>query len=136
MTIAGYTTNSNISSDYCVTESSPNTASAANQGAIVDGSSSTTNAEMSYIVPNQANADNGNPYGDIDFSGSGITRSNNAATMYWIGALSSAYTPTANSAPKITIKFDVTDQLNSTQQAADACYMWVEPPTVNVDLAD
>ena len=136
MAIAGYTTNSDISSDYCVTESSPNTASAANQGAIVDGSSSTTNAEMSYIVPNQANADNGDPYGDIDFSGSGITRSNNSATMHWIGALSSAYTPTENSAPKITIKFDVTDQLKSTQQAADACYMWVEPPTVNVTLTD
>ena len=76
------------------------------------------------------------PFGDIDFSGSGITRSNNSATMHWIGALSSAYTPTENSAPKITIKFDVTDQLKSTQQAADACYMWVEPPTVNVTLTD
>ena len=56
--------------------------------------------------------------------------------MYWIGALSSSYTPSENSAPKITIKFDVTNQLKSTQQAADACYMWVEPPSVTVSLTD
>ncbi|PPR49095.1 MAG: hypothetical protein CFH15_01357 [Alphaproteobacteria bacterium MarineAlpha5_Bin5] len=136
MTMAGFTTNSDISSDNCVTESSPNTASAANQGGIVDGSDSTDNADMTYIVPNGANADNGDPYGDIDFAASGITRANNAATMTWIGALTNSYTPSINSSPKITIKFDVTNQLKSTQQAADTCYMWLEPPSVSVSLTD
>ena len=93
MTMAGFTTNSDISSDNCVTESSPNTASAANQGGI-------------------------------------------AATMTWIGALTNSYTPSINSSPKITIKFDVTNQLKSTQQAADTCYMWLEPPSVSVSLTD
>ena len=136
MTIAGYTTNSDISSDYCVTESSPNTASAADQGAIVDGSSATTNADMSYIIPNQANGDNGDPYGDVDYDSSDITRANDAATFTWMGALTSSYTATPTSAPQITISFDVTNQLKSTQQAADACYMWVEAPTVSVSLTD
>ncbi len=136
MTIAGYTTNSDISSDYCVTESSPNTASAANAGAIVDGSSSTTNADMAYIVPNSQDADNGNPYGDIDFGSYGIMRNVDETTLTWIGALTNSYTPTVTSSPKIKIKFDVTNQLKSTQQAADACYMWVEPPSVSVSLTD
>ena len=136
MTMAGFTTNSDISSDNCVTESSPNTASAANQGAIVDGSDSTDNADMAYIVPNGADSDNGDPYGTIDFASSGITRADDAATMTWIGALTNSYTPTINSSPKITIKFDVTNQLKSTQQAADTCYMWLEPPSVSVSLTD
>tara|TARA_Y100000590_G_C15327544_1_gene866374 strand:- start:384 stop:653 length:270 start_codon:yes stop_codon:yes gene_type:complete len=33
------------------------------------------------------------------------------------------------------LEFDVTNQLKSTQQAADACYMWVEPPSVSVALS-
>ncbi len=136
MTIAGYTTNSDISSDYCVTESSPNTASAANQGAIVDGSSTTTNAEMTYIIPNGENAENGAPYEEIDFQADGITRVNDATTFIWIGKLTSSYTPGPASSPKITIKFDVTNQLKSTQQAADACYMWAEKPQVSVSLTD
>jgi len=135
-TIAGYTTNSDISSDNCLTEATPNTASAADQGPIVDGSSSTTGADMAWIVPNSANADNGNPYGAIDFSTYGITRANDAATMTWVGALSNSYTPTASSSPKITIKFDVTNQLKSTQAGADTCYMWIEPPTCTVTLTD
>lgn len=137
MTIAGYTTNSNISSAYCATEATPNTASGHAQGAIVDGTMSTTYEDMSFIVPNAADADNGDPYGAIDFSGTyGITKANAASTMTWVGALTTTYTATADSAPKITIKFDVTDQLKSTQQAADACYMWVEPPSVSVTLTD
>jgi len=136
MEIAGYTTNAGISSDYCVTESSPNTASAADQGAIVDGSDSTTNAAMTYIIPNKENADNGSPYETIDFAASGITRVNDAATFTWVGALTSSYTPGPDSSPKITIKFDVTDQLKSSQQAADTCYMWAEEPSVSVTLSD
>ena len=135
-TIAGYTTNSDISSDNCLTEATPNTASAANQGPIVDGSSSTTGADMTWIVPNSANADNGDPYGAIDFSSYGITRADDAATITWVGALTNSYTPTASSSPKITIKFDVTNQLKSTQAVADTCYMWIEPPTCTVTLTD
>ena len=123
-TIAGYTTNSDISSDNCLTAASPNTASGHAQGPIVAGSSSTSGADMSWILPNKLNADNG------------VTKTTAASTFAWIGALSSAYTPSANSAPKITIKFDVTNQLKSTQAGADTCYMWIEPPTVGVTLSD
>ena len=137
-TIAGYTTNSDISSDYCVTATSPNTASGHAQGAIVAGSSATTNTDMSWIIPNRANADNGDPYGDLDstFTTNGISKANAASTFTWIGALTSSYTVTATSSPKITIKFDVTDQLKSSQSGADTCYMWVESPTVGVTLTD
>jgi len=137
-TIAGYTTNSDISSDNCLTAASPNTASGHAQGPIVAGSGSTSGADMSWILPNKLNADNGSPYGDLStsFSDNGVTKTNAASTFTWIGALSSAYTPTANSAPKITIKFDVTNQLKSTQSGADTCYMWIEPPTVGVTLSD
>ena len=137
-TIAGYTTNSDISSDNCLTAASPNTASGHAQGPIVAGSSSTTGADMSWIIPNKLNADNGDPYGNLTstFSDNGITKSNASSTFAWIGALSSSFTPTASSAPKITIKFDVTNQLKSSQSGADTCYMWVEPPTVGVTLAD
>ena len=137
-TIAGYTTNSDISSDNCLTAASPNTASGHAQGPIVAGSSSTTGADMSWIIPNKLNADNGSPYGDLSssFSTNGITKSNASSTFTWIGALSSSYTPTASSSPKITIKFDVTNQLKSTQAGADTCYMWIEPPTVGVTLTD
>ena len=57
------------------------------------------------------NAENRAVYGDLTgtFSTNGLTKSTDATTMYWIGALSSSYTPTANSAPKFTISFDVTD---------------------------
>ena len=74
----------------------------------------------------------GSPYGDLSssFSTNGITKSNASSTFIWIEALSSSYTPTASSSPKITIKFDVTNQLKSTQAGADTCYMWIEPPTV------
>ena len=136
MQMAGYTTNSNISSDYCVTESSPNTASTASQGAIVDGSDATTNASMDYVVPNKETADNGTPYDTVDYASYGINRVNDAATFTWIGALTSSYTPLPTSSPKITIKFDVTNQLKSAQQAADACFMWLEPPSVSVTLSD
>ena len=137
-TIAGYTTNSDISSDNCLTAASPNTASDHAQGPIVAGSSSTSGADMSWILPNKLDADNGSPYGDLttSFSDNGVTKGNAASTFIWTGALSSSYIPTTNSAPKITIKFDVTNQLKSTQAGADTCYMWIEPPTVGVTLSD
>jgi len=137
-TIAGYTTNSNIASDNCVTEASPSTDSAHNTPAIITGSNATTNAEMNYVVPNPVNAENGAVYGDLTgtFSTNGLTKSTDASTMYWIGALPSSYTPTANSSPKFTISFDVTKQLKSTKAGANTCYMWVEPPSVSVTIAE
>jgi len=133
-TIAGYTTNGSI---YCVTEASPSTDSAHNTPALITGSNSTTNAEMSYVVPNPVNAENGAIYGDLTgtFSTNGLTKSTDATTMYWIGALPNSYTPTANSSPKFTISFDVTDQLKSTR-AGPNCYMWVEPPSASVTIAE
>ena len=62
---------------------------------------------MSYIIPNQADGDNGNPYGDVDYDSSDITRANDAATFTWMGELTSSYTATPTSAPQITISFDV-----------------------------
>ena len=137
-TISGYTSNSSISSSYCVTESSPNTASDHAVAAIVDGSNSSTSAEMSWVIPNEADADNGAFYGDLssDFSTGNITKTNDAASFTWLGTLTNPYTPNINSAPKITISFDVDHQLRSQQQAADACYMWVLAPTVSVSLTD
>tara|TARA_B100001059_G_scaffold227695_1_gene257858 strand:- start:128 stop:841 length:714 start_codon:yes stop_codon:yes gene_type:complete len=137
-TISGYTSNASISSSYCVTESSPNTASDHAVAAIIDGSNSTTSAEMSWVVPNKEDGDNGGFYGDLssDFNTGNITKTNNATTFTWLGTLTSAYTPNIKSAPKIKISFDVDHQLRSQQQAADACYMWVLPPTVSVSLTD
>jgi hypothetical protein len=137
-TVSGYTANASISSSYCVTESSPNTDSDHAAAAIVDGSNSTTSAEMSWVVPNEADADNGAFYGDLssDFSTGNITKTNNASSFTWLGTLAAPYTPNINSAPKIKISFDVDHQLRSQQQAADACYMWVLPPTVSVSLTD
>ena len=136
-TISGYTANAGISSSYCVTESSPNTASAANQGPIVDGSNTTTSAEMSWVAPNDLDADNGNPYSTVNFSSTyNITRVNNADTMLWVGALANPYTADINSTPTIKVSFDVDHQLKSSQQGANTCYMWVLPPTVSVSLTD
>ena len=137
-TIAGYTTNSSISSSYCVTESSPNTAASHNTAPIVDGSNSTTTEDMSWVIPNEADADNGSFYVDLssDFSTNSITKTNDSSTFYWVGTLANSYTPNINSAPKITISFDVANQLRSQQAGADTCYMYVLPPTVSVSLTD
>ena len=48
---------------------------------------------------------------------------------------SSSYTPTASSAPKITIKFDVTDQLQHAGTGG-SCGIYVKPPKVGVTLTD
>lgn len=137
-TIAGYTTNSSISSDYCVTESSPSTSSDHAVAAITSGSSTASGANMSWVVPNVLDADNGAFYGDLtsDYNTNGITKTNNSASFFWVGALTNSYTAKPTSSPKITISFDVTDQLRSNQQAADACYMYVLPPSVSVSLTD
>ena len=136
--ISGYTANSSIASSYCVTESSPNTVSSHAVAAIVDGSNSTTSAEMSWVVPNEADADNGAFYGDLssDYSTGNITKTNDASSFTWLGTLAAPYTPNINSAPQITISFDVDHQLRSQQQGADTCYMMVLPPTVSVSLTD
>ena len=93
---------------------------------------------MSWIIPNKDDADNGDPYGDLDgnFDANNLTKTNGAATFTWIGGLEVPYTPSPSSTPKFIIKFDVTDQLKSTQQGADTCYMWIESPTVNVKVID
>lgn len=137
-TIAGYTTNTKISSDNCLTATSPSTASAVNQGPIVSGSDSTDGENMTFILPNTLNANNGNPYSDLynSYTTNGIKRVKDATTFTWTGALTNTYTPTATSKPKITIKFDVTNMLKSSQQAANACFMWIESPSVSVAVSD
>ena len=52
MVIGGYTTNSSISSSYCVTSSSPTTDAAHTAAPITTGSNATTSAEMNWVVPN------------------------------------------------------------------------------------
>ena len=95
---------------------------------------------MSWMVPNKADGDNGDFYGTTvatTFEANGITKINDAATFTWIGALSSSYTPTAISAPKITIKFDVTNQFqHHVYSIANVCGIYVKPPTVSVTLTD
>jgi hypothetical protein len=135
--IAGYTTNAAIASANCVTMATPVTAAAANSPAEVSGSNSTTNAEMAWVIPNMADADNGAAYGDLTaaFGTAGITRVKDASTFSWVGALANAYTPTESSTPEFTIAFNVANQLKSTHSAADQCYMWVEPPTVTITMS-
>ena len=92
---------------------------------------------MSWVAPNDLDADNGNPYSTVNFSSTyNITRVNNADTMLWVGALANPYTPDINSTPTIKVSFDVDHQLKSSQQGANTCYMWVLPPTVSVSLTD
>ena len=140
-TIRGYLTDDDsngLSEDYCVTAASPITASSGTSPAIVAESSATTNADMSWMVPNREDADNGAFYGSTTattFDANGITKVNDAATFTWIGALSSSYTPTASSAPKITIKFDVTSQLQAAG-VSNQCGIYVKPPKVSVTLTD
>ena len=113
-TIAGYITDDDsngLTADYCVTAASPSTAASATTPAIVPESSSTSNADMSWVVPNMTGSD----YGDLttSFGTNGITKTDGASTITWIGALTSPYTPTASSAPKFTMSFDVTNMLQA-----------------------
>ena len=97
---------------------------------------------MSYEVPNYLDDDNGTFYGSTTkttFDANGLTKVNDASTFTWIGALSSSYTPTASSAPKITISFDVTNQLGAAGVNVSGnwqCGIYVMPPTVSVSVTD
>ena len=137
-TISGSTTNSNITSGYCVTRSSPSTSSGHAVAAITAGSASASPTEMSWTVPNMLDANNGPFYSDLssDYSTNGITKVDGSASFTWVGALTTSYTPTNTSAPLITISFDVSNQFRSTQAGADACYVYVMPPSVSVSLTD
>ena len=140
-TIAGYITDDNtngISEDYCVTVASPSTAASHTSAAVQAGSNATTNADMSWVVPNRLDADNGSFYGDLDasFTTNGITKTNGAATFTWIGALTAPYTPTANSAPKFTMSFDVTDKLQAVGDGSGKCAIYVKPPAVTISVTD
>ena len=144
-TIRGYVTDDDsngLSEDYCATAASPLTASSGTSPAVVAETSATTNADMSYVVPNYLDDDNGDFYGTTTkntFDSNNLTKVNDAATFTWIGALSSSYTTTASSAPKITISFDVTNQLGAAGINVSGnwqCGMYVMPPTVSVTLTD
>ena len=140
-TIAGYITHDDsngLTADYCVTSASPSTASSATTPAIVPESAATTNADMSWIVPNMTGSD----YGDLttSFGTNGITKTDGASTITWIGALNAPYTPTANSAPKFTMSFDVTNMLQAygTEVSSGVydCAIYVKPPAVSITLSD
>ena len=140
-TIAGYITDDDsngLTADYCVTAASPSTAASATTPAIVAESSSTSNADMSWVVPNMTGSD----YGDLttSFGTNGITKTDGASTITWIGALTSAYTPTANSAPKFTMSFDVTNMLQAygTEVSSGVydCAIYVKPPAVSISISD
>ena len=140
-TVAGYITDDNsngISQDYCVTVASPSTASSHTSPAIQAGSNSTTTADMSWTVPNRLDADNGSFYGDLDasYTTNGITKTNAASTFTWIGALTSPYTPTATSAPKFTMSFDVSGQLQAVGDGSGKCAIYVKPPAVTISVTD
>ena len=140
-TVAGYITDDNtneISQNYCVTVASPSTASSHTSPAIQAGSNSTTTADMSWTVPNRLDADNGSFYGDLDasYTTNGITKTNGASTFTWIGALSSSYTPTATSAPKFTMSFDVTNKLGHAGDGSGNCGIYMLPPAVTISLTN
>ncbi|SVA42155.1 uncharacterized protein METZ01_LOCUS95009 [marine metagenome] len=140
-TIAGYITDDDsngLTADYCVTSASPSTAASASTPAIVPESSSTSNADMSWVVPNMTGTD----YGDLttSFGTNGITKTDDASTITWIGALTSSYTPTASSAPKFTMSFDVTNMLQAygTEVSSGVydCAIYVKPPAVSISISD
>ena len=140
-TIAGYITDDDsngLTADYCVTSASPATAASATTPAIVVESSSTTNADMARVVPNMTGTD----YGDLtsSFNTNGITKTDDASTITWIGALTSSYTPTASSAPKFTMSFDVTNMLQAygTEVSSGVydCAIYVKPPAVSISISD
>ena len=137
-TIAGYLTDDNDNSltgdpPYCVTVASPTTASSHTTQAKHAGSSSTTNADMSWVVPNMT----GSNYGNLttSFGNNGITKTDGATSFTWIGALTSPYTPKANSAPKFTMSFDVTGQLQAFGSGG-LCAIYVKPPAVSISISD
>ena len=142
-TIAGYLTDDNsngLTGDppYCVTVASPTTASSHTTQAIVPESSSTTNTDMSWVVPNMTGSD----YGNLtdSFGTNNITKTDGASSFTWIGALSSSYTVTASSAPKFTMSFDVTGQLKAfgTEVSSGVydCSIYVKSPKVSISLSD
>ena len=137
-TIAGYITDDNsngISEDYCVTVASPATAASATSWAITStGSNATTNADMAWVVPNAT----GGTYGNLtsSFKTNGISKINGASTFSWIGALTSSYTATTSSSPKITMSFDVTGQLQAQGDGSVGCIIYVKPPVVSISLTD
>ena len=140
-TIAGYITDDNsngISEDYCVTVASPETAASATTPAIQAGSNSTTNADMSWVVPNMTGTDYGNL--TTSFGTNGITKTDDASTITWIGALTAPYTPKASSAPKFTMSFDVTNMLQAygTEVSSGVydCAIYVKPPAVSISISD
>ena len=140
-TIAGYITDDNtngISEDYCVTVASPETAASATTPAIQAGSNSTTYADMSWVVPNMTGTDYGNL--TTSFGTNGITKTDGASTITWIGALTAPYTPTASSAPKFTMSFDVTNMLQAygTEVSSGVydCAIYVKPPAVSISISD
>ena len=140
-TVAGYITDDNtngISQDYCVTVASPSTASSHTSPAIQAGSNATTNADMSWVVPNRLDADNGSFYGDLDasYTTNGITKTDDASTFTWIGALSASYTPTASSAPKFTMSFDVTNKLGHAGDCSGNCGIYMKAPAVTISLTE
>ncbi len=139
-TIKGTCSNGEHGLDSCTTIGTPTVAasSGSSPAATAEVASSVAAADMSWMVPNKADGDNGAFYGSsvaTTFEANGITKVNDAATFTWIGALSSSYTPTASSAPKITIKFDVTSQLQAAG-VSNQCGIYVKPPKVSVTLTD
>ena len=121
-----------------MTVASPETAASATTPAIQAGSNSTTNADMSWVVPNMTGTDYGNL--TTSFGTNGITKTDDASTITWIGALTSAYTPTASSAPKFTMSFDVTNMLHAygTEVSSGVydCAIYVKPPAVSISISD
>ena len=136
-TIAGYIeddgSNGLDADSYCVTVASPSTAASATTPAIQAESSTTTNADMSWVVPNMTGTDYGNL--TTSFGTNGITKTDDASTITWIGALTSSYTPTASSAPKFTMSFDVTNMLQAYGSGGN-CAIYVKPPAVSISITD
>ena len=130
-----------IANAYCTTIGTPTVAasSGTSPAITVSVAASATPADMSWMVPNKADDDNGSFYGTevaTTFDANGISKVNDATTFTWIGALTSSYTPTATSAPKITLSFDVTNQFQHHSDGSARCGIYVKPPTVAVTLAD
>ena len=136
-TIAGYIeddgSNGLDADSYCVTVASPSTAASATTPAIQAESTTTTNADMSWVVPNMTGTDYGNL--TTSFGTNGITKTDGASTITWIGALTSSYTPTASSAPKFTMSFDVTNMLQAYGSGGN-CAIYVKPPAVSISISD
>ncbi|MCH2545869.1 MAG: hypothetical protein MK015_09180, partial [Alphaproteobacteria bacterium] len=94
-------------------------------------------ADMSWKVPNRLNADNLSFYGDLDpsYTTNGITKTNGASTLTWIGAFSYTYTHTTPRAPKFTMSFDVTNKLGHAGVSGN-CGIYMLPPAVTISLTN